>query len=132
MKFIPLGAKDRTHVGSQWTKKFIRSIQSILLATHGLVSPNKEFFFAAFGSNHKEFDTLLWMPEKYIINRVKHSSNGALEWRKDFDKLTALQRKELLGCIHDNKVVELDVTRATSQRLKRLLRHYIVHKQLGR
>jgi len=44
MKFVPLDAKDRKHVGPNWTKTQLRGIQCILHATHGVVGPRRPFF----------------------------------------------------------------------------------------
>lgn len=125
MKYIPLTAKDRTYIGSQWTKKSIRTIQSILLATHGMVTPKRDFFEAAFGRNQEEFKALLMMPEKYIINRKKHSMNGALDWRKNVDGMTRTERRELTLYIQSNKVIKEDIAKASSRRVKATLEHYL-------
>jgi hypothetical protein len=67
MRYIPVTSKDRNFVGKHWTPKYLRSIQCILQATHGVVSPRKEFFEAAFGKNIKKFMKLLIMPADYYI-----------------------------------------------------------------
>jgi hypothetical protein len=53
MKYIPLGAKDRSYIGTHWNRQYIRGVQCILLATHGMVSPNAVFFRAAFGNSQE-------------------------------------------------------------------------------
>jgi hypothetical protein len=84
MKFSPIigeFCKTRKFVGEHWNKKYLRAIQCILLPTHGVVGPKKEFFEKAFGRTPKEFIEILCLPETYIIYRNKHSQNG------DVDKL---------------------------------------------
>jgi len=125
MKYIPLNAKDRTYIGPKWSKKSIRAIQSILLATHGMVTPNKKFFEAAFGCNQEEFKRLLILPEKYIINRVKHSSNGALDWGKEINKATKGMMRELRALIASNKVLPEDFSRTKNPKVRSLLEHYL-------
>jgi hypothetical protein len=44
MKYIPVNNKDRKYVGKHWNQKYLRAIQCILHATHGIVSPKKRFF----------------------------------------------------------------------------------------
>lgn len=125
MKYIPLGARDRTHIGPKWNKKYIRTIQSILLATHGMVSPNKDFFEAAFGRNETEFRELLLMPERYIINRMKHMGNGAADWRKKVSKLTRNEKEMLKRAISENKVTEEQISKVKSRKVKKVLDHYL-------
>jgi hypothetical protein len=79
MKFSPISGeycKGRKYVGNHWNKKYLRGIQCILLATHGVVGPKRHFFEEAFGRNEKEFIQLIMLPEDFIINREKHKENG--------------------------------------------------------
>jgi hypothetical protein len=71
MKYIPLDAKDRKHIGPNWTKTRLRGIQCILHATHGVVGPKKSFFEAAFGHNVEEFKHIIEQPEEAIFYRSK-------------------------------------------------------------
>lgn len=84
MKYSPINGefcKNRRYVGKYWNKKYLRGIQCILLATHGVVGPKKQFFERAFGRDVKEFIKIIMLPEDYIIHRNIHLSNG------DRDKL---------------------------------------------
>ncbi|MCL4474717.1 MAG: cobalamin-binding domain-containing protein [Nitrospirae bacterium] len=103
MKYIPVTNKDRKFVGKHWTLRYLRSIQCILQATHGVVSPRKEFFEAAFGRDIKEFRKLLIMPDKYIIYREDHKNNGTAEWSKLLGSLSATQKKDFLRIVHENR-----------------------------
>lgn len=71
MKYVPLDAKDRKHIGPNWTKTCLRGIQCILHATHGVVGPKKNFFQAAFGHNVEEFRHIIEQPEEAIFCRSK-------------------------------------------------------------
>jgi len=71
MKYIPLDAKDRKHIGPNWTKTRLRGIQCILHATQGVVGPKKSFFEAAFGHNVEEFKHIIEQPEEAIFYRSK-------------------------------------------------------------
>ncbi len=95
MKYTPIHGefcKNRKYIGEHWNKKYLRGIQSILLATHGVVGPRKQFFEKAFGKNVKEFMKILTLPEIFIIYRNNHLNNGD---RKRLDaKFKLLDRKQ--------------------------------------
>ncbi|HWR58276.1 MAG TPA: hypothetical protein VN328_05255, partial [Thermodesulfovibrionales bacterium] len=123
MKYIPVTNKDRKFVGKHWTPRYLRSIQCILQATHGIVSPRKEFFEAAFGRNIEEFRKLLIMPDKYIIYREDHKSNGAAEWGNLLGSLSSAQRSDFLRIVHLNRFVDGCETSKYSA-VNELLTHY--------
>jgi len=91
MKYSPIGGTNcynRKYVGSNWNKKYLRAIQCILNATHGVVGPKKEFFHRSFGKSLDDFMLILSMPEEMIINRSKHEMSGITQkWKTDFSKL---------------------------------------------
>jgi hypothetical protein len=122
MKYIPVTNKDRKYVGKYWTLRYLRSIQCILQATHGIVSPRKEFFEAAFGKNIDEFRKLLIMPDKYIIYRENNKNNGAAQWAKLLCALTAPHRTDFLRIVHENKFNGDAVSKYPE--VNRLLAHY--------
>jgi hypothetical protein len=125
MKYIPLNAKDRSFIGKNWNKKILRGIQCILLATRGLISPRREFFEAAFGNDFEEFLRIVYMPEDYIIYRRKHEGNGAYDWAKRFNKLSRNERRDFVDIISSNKVDKDRVSRLSSQKMKKILAHYV-------
>ncbi len=108
MRYAPIfgsNNKNRKYIGDNWNKKYIRAIQCILSATHGVVGPKEEFNLNAFGSNLEEFYTILMMPEDFIIYREFHRTNGnAASWKKSFDKLS--KDKDFVDIIRDNKFKE--------------------------
>jgi len=67
MRFQPTDLADRSHVGLRWNRFFLRSVQLVLQATHGVVSGEPEFFKAAFGATHEEFEDILSLPHPYDI-----------------------------------------------------------------
>lgn len=125
MKYIPLDAKDRTYIGEHWSRKLLRGVQCILLATHGIVSTNLEFFEAAFGSSPDEFIKIALMPERYIIYRRHYELNGALDWRELYRGLGRNQRRDFLTLVASDRVTKEGVKRQAPGRIKKLLRHYI-------
>lgn len=102
MKYLPVTNKDRKFVGKHWTPRYLRSIQCILHATHGVVGPRKEFFEAAFGKNLREFNKLLLMPDDYIIYRKKNKDNGTADWSRIYNSLTINQQKEFRDVVLKN------------------------------
>jgi hypothetical protein len=71
MKYVPLDAKDRKHIGKNWTKSQLRGIQCILHATHGVVGPKRKFFETAFGKDFNEFKYIIEQPEEAVFYREK-------------------------------------------------------------
>lgn len=122
MKYIPVTSKDRGFVGKHWTPKCLRSIQCILQATHGVVSPRREFFEAAFGKNMKEFKKLLILPEDYIIYRADHKNDGTGEWNDLLRSLNANEKNDFLEIVRENRFD--DNIRSKFSEVNELLRHY--------
>ncbi len=100
MKFVPIDDVTRRYVGRHWHWRFLRGIQCILIATHGLVSPNPEFVAAAFGSTLEEFLEIVAMPDRYIIYRSSYSAEAS-EWRKLYRRLSASSRQEFLRLLSE-------------------------------
>ena len=125
MRFIPLTEKRRGHVGPNWSKRLLRGLQCILLATRGMVTPRREFFNAAFGRNAEGFVQIALMPEPYIIYRRNHEFNGAADWQSLYHQLGKNQRRRFHEIVSKGRVMEEDVTREPPSRLRRILSHYI-------
>ena len=105
MRYQPVQLKDRSHVGKKWTKYWLRSFQTMLQATRGIVSGAPEFFNIAYGTNVEEFFDLLWYPEKFLFNRNYFSegegSSEFEEYRTLNLKLTAGEKEELYSVLSD-------------------------------
>lgn len=127
MKYIPVKNKNRHYIGDYWNKKYLRGIQCILQATHGIVGPKKDFFYASFGRNVEEFKKLLLMPENYIIFRENHKNNGAADWHKSYDSLTEVQRNEFHNIVFENKFDNMAYS--SYMEVNDLLVHYLQTKQ---
>jgi hypothetical protein len=100
MRFQPTDRPDRGHVGKNWTRYQLRSMQIILQATHGIVSGAPEFFKRAFGDTTADFQTILLHPHDYIFNREwyeRHDEKQELHsYREAAKRLTAEEKAELL------------------------------------
>lgn len=94
MRYIPIDALKRGYISKKWRWRYMRGIQCILLATHGLVSPNPEFFKVAFGESYDEFMEIISMPDRYIIYRNKYKDD-AKAWRKRFRRMSQSTKEEL-------------------------------------
>ena len=125
MRFIPINDVDRQYVSPQWAWRYLRGIQCVLLATHGMVSPYRPFFNAAFGSSFEEFLEILSMPDRYIIQREKYKDNEAADWRKRFRRLSGSSRRELLEVLARlNGSREKKKEIAKHRSFRSLLEHY--------
>jgi len=127
MKYAPIRGnfcKNRKYVGKHWNKKYLRGIQCILLATHGVVGPKRGFFEAAFGKDFNEFKEIVTLPEVYIIYRNIHTRNGN---REEFDGmlnlLTVKQRNILNSIVRTNDFSSVEA-QTNDKRILRILRLY--------
>lgn len=125
MRFIPMSDVKRGYVSNKWRWRYLRGIQCVLLATHGLVSPNPDFIRAAFGATYEEFLEILAMPDRYIIYRKEYKNNGASEWRRKYRRLTAPSREQFLELLAElNKDRNRRVTIDRLRKFRSLLEHY--------
>jgi hypothetical protein len=101
MRYQPTDLPVRSHIGAHWNRYFLRSVQLVLQATHGVVSGEPEFYKAAFGSTHEEFEEILSRPHHMIFNRhwyERYDGRGELEdYRSRMRRLSASERTELIA-----------------------------------
>lgn len=125
MKYHPISDPDyfdnRDYIGKHWNRKFIRAIQAILNSTKGKIGRGVSFFEEAFGTDIKEFEKLLWMPETFIIYRRVYDAelrqrladryptisdndcNLANEWWDKFQALSPTKSEKVKKIIAENK-----------------------------
>ncbi len=112
MKYIPLfgeESKNRDHIGRKWNRKFIRAIQSILNVTKGIVAPNKNFFYKAFGKNLEKYYEILHMPEQLIIYRKLFEDIGITKiWKREFRSLSKEEKSLVVPIIYNNCFDKID------------------------
>lgn len=106
MRYQPVDMIDRSHVGPNWTRYQLRSVQVILQATHGIVSGAPDFFREAFGSSAEEFLDLLLRPHHMIFNRFWYKPGGGgeadfAEFQSAFDKLSGAQKTDALNLLSE-------------------------------
>lgn len=100
MRYQPTDLPDRSHIGANWSRYHLRSVQIILQATHGVVSGDPEFYKAAFGNTHQEFEDILCRPHHMIFNRQwyeLYEGKAELdEYRSQFNRLSPSERADLI------------------------------------
>ncbi len=99
MRYVPINYVHRRYVSPGWRWRYLRGVQCILLATHGVVSPKEGFFNRAFGRSDREFLEIVSMPDRYIIHRDDYENNGADDWKMLFRKLSPGQKDEFLSLL---------------------------------
>lgn len=131
MRYQPVTLKDRSHVGDHWHRYYLRSMQIILQATHGIVSGSPTFFKRAFGDNEQEFESLLFRPHHFTFNRVWYEElDGRAEfdeYQADIKRLSESEKRELLAVLskHDKKDYVKAKKSLSSDRLRRIMSYYI-------
>ena len=99
MRYQPVTRRDRGFIGEKWNSYFLRSLQLILQATHGIVSGNPEYFKHAFGDTYSEFEDLLFLPHHFIFNRSWYEQRDGkdeyLDFKNIFNKLSDSEKLEL-------------------------------------
>lgn len=131
MRYQPTDLKDRTHVGDKWNRVYLRSMQTILQATHGIVSGSPEFFRRAFGESPEHFEALLIRPERFLFNRVWYEELAGRaefsEYQSEMETLTDADKAELVTLLSSVKPTEIKTLplRATSASVKKILHWYI-------
>ena len=101
MRYQPVSRPDRGHIGKNWNSYYLRSMQVILQATHGVVSGAPEFFRAAYGDTFEEFQNILFRPHHFIFNRYWYEQfDGKAEFdafQSTMSRLSPDERTELIG-----------------------------------
>jgi len=135
MRYQPTDLPDRSHVGEKWNRYYLRSMQIILQATHGIVSGSPDFFKRAFGDTYYEFDRILLRPHHFIFNREWFDRLGGRaeldEYESKQSKLSEAQRMELLRLLsaHSPHEYRLAFKGVTDSTLKKALEHYLPPKR---
>ncbi|MBR0260928.1 MAG: hypothetical protein IJQ85_03945 [Selenomonadaceae bacterium] len=131
MKYCPIDApqyfSNRDYIGRHWNKKFIRAIQAIINSTKGKVGRGREFFEKAFGKNLDEFRELLYMPEPFIIYRLRYEDNLTESWREKFSALNDDERTLAEKIIEQNKFSDKDIGDAP-KKIRELLEFYRIRR----
>jgi hypothetical protein len=110
MRYQPTDLPVRSHIGAHWNRYFLRSVQLVLQATHGVVSGEPEFYKAAFGSTYQEFEDILSRPHHMIFNRQwyeRYEGRCELEdYRSHMRRLSLSERTELIAFLSSRNPAE--------------------------
>ena len=103
MRYQPVTLKDRSHVGKNWNRYYLRSFQLMLQATKGVVSGSPAFFLRAYGENEEEFERLLRLPHAFIFYRDYFEHGEGRSQREEYESLrrnlSESQEKELVSLL---------------------------------
>ena len=131
MKYCPIDDpkyfRNRDYIGRHWNRKFIRAIQAIINSTKGKVGRGRDFFEKAFGKNLAEFRELLYMPETFIIYRMRYEDNLTETWREKFFALAEDERAAAEKIIARNKFSDKEIGSAP-EKIRELLEFYKIRR----
>lgn len=89
MRYQPVTLKDRSHVGKNWNRYYLRTFQIMLQATHGVVSGTPDFFLRAYGPDEDEFVRLLGYPHRFVFHREHYERGDGAAEREFYESLRA-------------------------------------------
>jgi hypothetical protein len=130
MRYQPTDLPDRSFVSDHWNRYYLRSMQIILQATHGIVSGSQEFFREAFGNTKDEFEELLLRPQHMLFNRFWYlyfEGQGQLhDFKSKFSKLSSEERRELARLLSGTTPSGFAglIGKASSSSVNRILPYY--------
>ena len=107
MKYHPLDDpqyfSNRDYIGKHWNRKFIRTVQNLLIVTKGVVGEGLKYFEYAFGKDVDEFMEILWTPEVFLRHR-KAFAKEYEEWKSLYRALDSTEQIEAQKYIAQNNI----------------------------
>lgn len=135
MKYHPIFDEEyfmnRDFIGKHWNKKFVRAVQAVLNSTKGCIGRGLDFFYEAFGSNEERFWTIMWMPEAFIIYRMKFKENLAHEWEQAFYRLPASKLELVKTIVAENSFKNFDLSKYDDE-VQNVLRFYLINRDMAK
>ena len=125
----PAYFRNRDYIGRHWNRKFIRAVQAVMNSTKGKIGRGVGFFREAFGRDIEEFRELLYMPETFIIYRMKYKHTLTQEWREKFRALSEADMMTAKTIIEANDFAEAESIAGLGQDLRELLRYYTLERE---
>ena len=131
MRYQPVTRPDRGHIGDKWNWHYLRSMQTILQATHGVVSGAPQYFRTAFGDTYGDFFEIISRPHRYIFNRYwyeQYDGKAELEdYQAKMRQLTDSERDQLMCFLNERGIneYEQDLSLLNSRKLRNIAHHYI-------
>ena len=135
MKYHPIDNDDyymnRDFIGTHWNRKFIRAVQAVLNSTKGCIGRGIDFFYEAFGKDEERFWTIMWMPESFIIYRMKFKNNLAKEWEKAFWSLPEDKLKIVQTIVAENRFTDIELTQYDED-IQCVLKYYLINRDAAK
>lgn len=129
MRYQPVNFKDRSHIGEHWNRYYLRAIQLVLQATHGVVSGAPEFFKRAFGDTEEKFFEILSRPQHFIFNRDWYEQFGGKSEFEEFEiewkRLNDSERLELVTKLSSCDPSQYKQIKFRSKKLRSILEYYL-------
>ena len=145
MRYQPVNLKDRSHVGKNWNRYYLRSFQIMLQATHGVVSGNPEFFLRAYGQDQEEFQHLLSLPHGFLFHRDYFEFGDGRGIRDEYEalrkRMTESQEQELIGLLSgppglsrpsEKQLTEMADDQSLDTMVRQALRFHAMHSKYDR
>jgi len=133
MKFHPINGEknlNRSYLGENWNRKYIRAIQTVLNATKGKIGKGKSFFYRAFGQDLKEFEKILLMPETYILFRFFFEEYGyTKDWWDEFESFEEAEKEKIIPIIHNNEFKEFNRNDLKKESVEFIEKHYLISRE---
>ena len=138
MRYLPVNLKDRSHVGRNWNRYYLRSFQIMLQATRGIVSGSPDFFRRAYGKDAQEFKKLLSYPLAFIFYREYFENGLGRPARDEYEALrqglSASQERELVQFLAEppnekarrERYQQLTTDSSTDSLLRQILRFHLL------
>ena len=135
MKYHPIDNSDffmnRDFIGRHWKRKFTRAVQAVLNSTKGCIGRGLDFFYEAFGKDEKRFWTIMWMPESFIIYRMKFKENLTKEWEEAFWNLPSEKLSIVQTIVAENRFSGLDLSEFDEE-IQNVLRYYLINRDMAK
>ena len=135
MKYHPIDNDayfmNRDYIGVHWNRKFIRAVQAVLNSTKGCIGRGLDFFYEAFGKDEQRFWTIMWMPESFIIYRMKFKNNLAEEWENAFWSLPEEKLSAVKAIVSENKFTGMDLSQYDDE-IQKILRYYLINRDMAK
>jgi hypothetical protein len=137
MRYQPVTLKDRSHVGKNWNRYYLRSFQLMLQATRGVVSGSPPFFLRAYGENPEEFERLLRLPHAFIFHREYFENGDGRAQKEEYEslrqRLSESQERELMSLLVNpskenafgpSRFLQVAKDQTVDQRIRELMRFH--------
>lgn len=130
MKYASIERTDRSYIGVEWHRKYLRAMNVILNVTSGVVAKEEDFFLRAYGNTEEEFIEILTMPDDFIRFRDFFEEKGFTQlWKKYYSMLNK-EQKNILIDILDRVTDEPDILLLHYDMLiDKILQFYLMKKK---